>query len=247
MALELSAADFAAAIGVKPDALPALERAGLPFVSKKKSHVYPLQKAITWFVEYRVTTNVGAVPPRLKQKELADLVGYTPRQISNLSDEGKLNTVVEGGRRYYVMPDCVHQVIAHREQQARPKSGDKMTALEEATLREKLAKAEAAEFDLQERRGELLDRVLVARAIADLLQALKGQLVQFAPRYEADLVGLDSRLKVREILKPAVNAEIVRLQAAAAQVARRIQTIEASEDPDDAEGEEEGDGLRHAS
>lgn len=248
MALELSPADFAAAIGVKPDALPALERAGLPFVSRKtKGHVYPLPAAVAWYVEYAVTTRVGGIPPRTNQRELAALVGYTPRQIGNLADDGTVTTLVENGRRLYPLPDAVHQVIAHKETLARGKSESKLNPLDEARLRKLEADAQAAELDLQERRGELLDRPLVERALQELLQALKAQLVQFAPRYESDLVGLESRLKVRAILKPAIHAELLRLQSAATQVSRRIQAIDATADDAPDGTEEDGDAIRHAS
>ncbi|MHB1297282.1 MAG: hypothetical protein ACYC0B_02035 [Gemmatimonadaceae bacterium] len=243
MATELSATDFAEAIGVKVADLPALERAGLPFVNRKKDgRVYPLPRALTWFVDHAVTTRVGGIPPRTKQKDLAALVGYSPRQISNLVDDGKVKTVVEGGHRLYPLPDAVHAIIAHREEQARGKSGEKMTALDEAKLRKMQADAEASELTVMQRRGELLDRVLVERAISELFQAIKAQLVQFTPRYEADLVDLETRVKVRGVLKPAVNAEITRLASAVAQVGRRIQMIDAENDADPDEDEnEEGD------
>lgn len=249
VAAELGTKDFAAAIGVKPDDLPALERAGLPFVNRKKlGHVYPLPAAVTWYVAHAIATRVAGIPPRTTQKELAALVGYSPRQITNLVDEGKVHSVVEGGRRMYPLPAAVHEIMQHRATQARGKASDKMTPLDEARLRKLDAEAEASELDLLQRRGELLDRVLVERALSELLQGLKAQLTQFSPRYESDLIGLDSRLKVRGVLRPAVNAEIQRLSAACAQVGRRIQMIDVEVPADDApDAEEEPDGVRHAS
>lgn len=248
MAIELTPADFAEAIGVKVNELAKLERDGLPFVSRKKDgHVYPLPRAVRWYVDHVVSTRVGGIPSRTTQKELAMLTGYTPRQVSNLVDEGKVKTIVEDGKRLYPLPQAVIEVIAHRESTARGKSGEKMTALDEAKLRKLEAEAESAELSLLERRGELLDRVLVERAFGELLQALKAQLVQFHPRYEADLVGLDSRLKVRAVLKPAINAEILRLSAAGAQVGRRIQALDATADADADDPTEEADGVRDAS
>lgn len=232
MALELTPVDFAAAIGVKVAELAALESAGLPFVNKKKGgHVYPLPTAVRWYVDHAISARVGGIPARTGQKDLAELVGYSARQISNLVDEGVVPSVIEKGKRQYPLPAAVHKIIEYRESMARGKSSDeKLSALDEAKLRKMDADAQVAELDLLERRGELLDRVLVERALSEMLQALKAQLVQFAPRYEADLVGLDSRLKVRAVLKPAVQAEILRLQSAAAQVGRRIQSIDATVD-----------------
>lgn len=231
VALELPAKEFADAIGVKADDLPALERAGLPFVNRKKEgRVYPLAASVRWYIEHVISTRVAGIPPRTTQKELATLVGYSPRQITNLVEEGKITTVVEHGKRVYPLPSAVHEVIAHRESQARGKSGEKLSALDEAKLRKMEADAQSSELSLMERRGELLDRPLVERALSELLQGLKAQLVQFAPRYESDFVGLDSRVKVRAVLKPAVHAELLRLAAAAAQVGRRIQSIDATAD-----------------
>lgn len=247
MATELSAADFAAAIGVQPSELAALEKAGLPFVNRKKDgRVYPIPQALRWFIDHSLTTRVGGIPPRTTQKELATLTGYSPRQVSNLVDDGTVKTVVEGGKRLYPLPQAVLEIIAHREATARGRSAEKLSALDEAKLRKMEAEAQSAELTLMERRGELLDRVLVERALGDLLQGLKAQLVQFVPRYEADFVALDSRLKVRAVLKPAINAEIQRLSAAGAQVGRRIQSIDATAEPDEPETEEPS-GVRDAS
>lgn len=249
MATELGPSEFAAAIGVKADRLPELERAGLPFVNKKKQgHVYPLPDAVKWYVDHAIATRVGGVPPRTTQKELAALVGYSPRQLTNLVDEKKLTTIVESGKRMYPLPTAVLEVIAHREAQARGKSGEKMTALDEAKLEKMQADAHLSQLNLMERRGELIDRSLAARAIGELLAALKAQLVQFPARHESDLVGLETRVKVRAILKPAVHQEIQRLSAAAAQVGRRIQMIDATADGDDErEDSEEADGADDAS
>lgn len=248
MAAELTPADFAAAIGVKLGDLAALERDGLPFVNRKKEgRAYPLPAAIRWFVEYSVTNRVGGIPPRTTQRELATLTGYTPRQISNLVDEKKVTTLVEGGKRVYPLPQAVLELLAHRESVARGKSGEKVSDLDEAKTRKAKADADLTELQLMRERGEVIDRLLAVQALGEMLQALKGQLVQFPPRYEADFVGLDSRLKVRAILKPAMNAEIQRLQSAAAQVGRRIAAISAAEDADERDDEEDGDGLRDAS
>ena len=233
VATELGPSEFAAAIGVNADGLPELERAGLPFINRKKQgHVYPLPGAVKWYVEHAINTRVGGIPPRTTQKELAALVGYSPRQLTNLVDEKKLTTIVEGGKRMYPLPTAVLEVIAHREAQARGKSGEKMTALDEAKLEKMQADAHLSQLNLMERRGELIDRALAARAIGELLAALKAQLVQFPARHESDLVGLESRVKVRAILKPAISQEIHRLSAAAAQVGRRIQMIDATADAD---------------
>lgn len=248
MATDLSPADFAEAIGVPLGELAALERDGLPFVNRKKEgRRYPLPAAIRWFVGYSVTNRVGGIPPRTTQSELATLVGYTPRQITNLVNEQKVATLVERGKRVYPLPQAVIEIIAHREAMARGKSGEKVSELEEAKTRKAKADAELAELQLMRERGEVISRLLAVQALGEMLQALKGQLIQFAPRYEADFVGLDSRLKVRAVLKPAVNAEIQRLQTAAAQVGRRIEAIAAAEDVDDESDDEEADGIRDAS
>ena len=241
MPSELSAQEFADAVGVKVADLPALERAGLPFASRKKSgRVYPMPRVVTWYIEHAVTSRVGGIPPRTTQRELATLVGYSPRQISNLVDDGTVKTVVEGGRRLYPMPDAVHAIIAHRESQARGKQGKKISVIDAAKLRKMEAEAESAELDVMQRRGELLDRVLVERTISELFQSIKAQLVQFTPRYEADFLDLDTGVKVRAVLKPAIHSEIGRLASAVAQVGRRIQAIGAENDQDiepDAEAE----------
>lgn len=251
MATELGPSEFAAAIGVKADRLPELERAGLPFVNKKKQgHVYPLPAALKWFVDREISTRASAPPPRVTQKDLAWLVGYTPRTLSNLVDENKLTTIVESGKRFYPTDKCVQEIIKHRESLARGKTGGAEAELDEIKLRKERAKTEREELSLLRERGELIARPLAERAIGELLTALKAQLVQFPSRYESDLVGLENRVKVRAILKPAVHQEIQRLSAAAAQVGRRLQVIDSTADAepeDDIDLPLEADGADDAS
>lgn len=242
MATELGPSEFAAAIGVKADRLPELERAGLPFVNRKKQgHVYPLPAAVTWFVQHVLSTRAGGVPPRVNQKELASLVGFTPRTLTNLVDDNKLTTIVEGGKRYYPTDKCVREIIKHREEVARGKSGNATDEAEAVKLRRETAKAEREELALLKDRGELIARPLAERAIGELLASLKAQLVQFPSRYESDLVGLESRVQVRAILKPAIHQEIERLSAAAVQVGRRIQMIDGAVEPDPDAEDADGD------
>lgn len=236
MATDLSAADFAAMIDVPVPQLATLEREGLPTVTKSKAKCYPVPRAVTWYIEYAVSRRVGGIPPRTNQQDLAALLGVTPRQVKNLVDGGKISSIVEGGRRLYPLPLCVHEFVKYQRELAQVKE-EKLDQLDQAKLRKLNAEAEQAEMDLLRKRGELLDRPTSERAMSEVLQALRSEVDQMPGRYARKTVQLANAQRARAVWREAANELLVRLGAAVAAVGRRIQIVAEDLTPDEAETE----------
>src|SRR5690606_3285343 len=87
------------------------------------------------------------------QRELADILGLTTRQIRNLEAAG-LPHRAEGNRKLYPIPDAV---IWYRDRAVESALADAQpTQFEEARAREMIARAEKAELEVARLRGELI-------------------------------------------------------------------------------------------
>lgn len=226
-------------IGVPTAQLAALEREGLPTVAKAraKAKLYPVPRAITWYIEHSVARRVGGIPPRTNQQDLAGLLGVVPRQVKNLVDTGKLSSMIENGRRVYPLPLCVHEFVKYQRELAQAKDGKPMNPLDQAKLRKLNAEAEQAEMDLLRKRGELIDRPTSERAMSEVLQALRSEVDQMPGRYGRKTVQVSSAAKSRAIWRECSNELLVRLGASVAAVGRRIQIIAEDLTPEEADEE----------
>jgi hypothetical protein len=65
------------------------------------------------------------------------------------------------------------------------------------------AKAFLAETEAQRRRGELLDKRRIAAQIGDVFVALRQEILNFAPRYASQMVGLRDEHEAKQILTTA--------------------------------------------
>ena len=61
------------------------------------------------------------------------------------------------------------------------------------------AKAFMAETEAQRRRGELLDKRRIAAQIGDVFVALRQAILNFAPRYASQMVGLRDEHEAKQI------------------------------------------------
>lgn len=102
-----------------------------------------------------------SAPREVQSGALAELLGVTQRQISNLAREG----MPHRGERYPVA-ECVQWYIRRRSPDGRP------TDERAARARKLHAEAEAAELDLAERRGDLIPRSVHERRCEQFAQRL---------------------------------------------------------------------------
>jgi transcriptional regulator len=146
--------------------------------------------------------------PGVSQKELADHLGLTTRQVRNLTDEGVLTREVRSGKPSYPVAENLQRYVDWKVRQARP------TTFDEARLRKMLAEAEEAELKLAHARGRML---LVDDAAAELeriLSALRAGLVSL-PAAWADRLGSCTSTPERQIMLQTAVGELMPLLKAA--------------------------------
>ena len=120
----------------------------------------------------------------LSQKEIAQLLGLTTRQIRNLEAEGMPHRA-EGNRKLYPVPGAWRWY--HQKELDRAVSEVQPTDYDEARAREMAARAEKAELEVKKMRGELVHvddlEALYSQPLADL----RSQLLALPGRVAAEL------------------------------------------------------------
>jgi len=120
----------------------------------------------------------------LSQKELADRLNVSPRQVRNLTNEGVISRRRDGS---YPWPKAHQEWIAFKmTERERRYSKDKLNLTEEQA-RHTAIKAEIAELDLAERRGELVHVEDSTRLVRAALEAVDASLKTAPSRYAQDL------------------------------------------------------------
>lgn len=119
----------------------------------------------------------------LSQKELAVLLGLSTRQIRNLEAEGMPHRA-EKNRKYYPV-DAVQWYVGRKEQAARDEVAP--TDFNEAKAREMAARAEKAEIEVRQLRGELIHVDDLEALHAKPLAQLRARLLALPGRIAAEL------------------------------------------------------------
>lgn len=123
----------------------------------------------------------------LTQKELAEFLGLTTRQIRNLEKEGVIPTEALGAKKFYPWPQANLAYIAYREEL---RAGSHASGLEHARQRKVAAEAELAELSAAQRRGELIPLEYHERRVGHLLDRLRSQLLAVPGYWGPEMVGL---------------------------------------------------------
>lgn len=122
----------------------------------------------------------------ITQRDLAELLGISTRQVRNLEAKGLPHHSEDGKKRYSAA--SVQWFVRHREEFAA--SNATPGALDKARTRKAEADAELAELNLAVQRGRLLERPFVEAEFEDVLARLRSRLVNMPARYGGDVVGL---------------------------------------------------------
>ena len=93
--------------------------------------------------------------------------------------------VVQHGRAGTPWRFDTRQVHAWRENHVREEACRSLdsTAYDEAKRRKAVAQASLVELDLQQRRGDLIEKSLLVRYISDVAQAFKAKVIGIGPKY----------------------------------------------------------------
>lgn len=118
------------------------------------------------------------------QKEFAEMVGLTTRQIRNLETEG-LPHRAEGAKKFYPVPAAVLWIRDRDVKAAIARA--QPTNFDDVRLREMTANAELAELEVMRVRGELIHRDDLERLYSAPLAQMRARMLALPGRIAADL------------------------------------------------------------
>lgn len=148
--------------------------------------------------------------------ELAKLLGVSSRNIRNLANDGELSCTVQGKNRKYDPAVAVREYIDYEKRKSAGKHTDKNAAeieLEKmkADLDWKRARADMAELELEELRGNMHSSLDVADMTADLIMTVKALLLALPGQLAVDLAETSNAGEASEILRRASNDMLVEI------------------------------------
>lgn len=157
----------------------------------------------------------GATPATKKNyveaKVIATLFGLTVRRIQQLTQDGIIKTEQVGRQRRYDLLDTVRRYIAHLQDKCNSKGGNKDdTENESRKLKAdadiKAAKAEIAEMELLELKGEMHRSEDVEAMTSDLVFTIRSMMLALPGRLAIDLASIDKPAEISERIKQEAHA-----------------------------------------
>lgn len=166
-------------------------------------------------------------PPGISQKELADHLGLTTRQIKNLTDEGMPRTV-RNGKAEYPWPGSLHWYIENKITKAVEKAGDVKGGvwMRKAELEIKLTELEVAKAQAQ-----VITIDYAAAQWEQMLFLLRARAVAAPTRWMDEFVSLPDAKSARKKLDELV-AELLTTLADAGDDASLDEIEEELEEPE---------------
>jgi hypothetical protein len=152
----------------------------------------------------------------IQQKELAERLNLSPRQIRNLVEAGMSPTDMQGGKKVYGWPECSHWYVEYKIQSAAPKADKHSERMAELELQKEELAIRAAALKLGKEEGRLLDVEYVEQQLEACLSAVRGKLLNFSGKWAPHLVGLRTPAKARVVLERAVREVLTELVIAGA-------------------------------
>ncbi len=136
------------------------------------------------------------------QKEVADLLGISPRQVHNLTDRGMPRQVHEGKPRY-PWPDALKWYITFKVAAEAAKT--EPIDFEKARARKMTADAELTEMELARARGETVTVDVFRETVSAIATKVRSQLMAAPGRYSSRMVGLKSLPEAQRMLDQMVR------------------------------------------
>jgi len=140
----------------------------------------------------------------LKQVELAELLGVTPKTIRAWERQGC--PFEEKGKRGRPSRYNVADVVAWREEQVRLAAAGDLDAMdmEEARRRKLAAEAAAAELALARERDEVVEIELVSKEVGAALAACRSRLLQVGAKVAPECELTPDAASVKEMIDDAI-------------------------------------------
>lgn len=163
-------------------------------------------------------TGAAKVPQKnyVETKVIAVLFGLTVRRIQQLTQDGILKTEQVGKQRRYDLLDTVRRYIAYLQDKVNNKGGNKDDTDNEsrkikADADLKATKAEIAELELQELKGEMHRSEDVEAMTTDLVFTIRSMMLALPGRLAIDLATIDKPAEISERIKQEVHAILLEL------------------------------------
>ena len=149
-------------------------------------------------------------------KIIATLFGLTVRRIQQLTQDGIIKTEQVGKQRRYDLLDTVRRYIAYLQDKCNSKGGNKDDTENEsrkikADADLKATKAEIAEMELQELKGEMHRSEDVEAMTTDLVFTIRGMMLALPGRLAIDLAAIDKPAEISERVKQEVHTILLEL------------------------------------
>lgn len=173
----------------------------------------------------------------VSQKQLAEALALTARQVRNLTDDGTFTRRSEGGQLVYDLGDAVQAYVRYKIEREAKGSASKETILD---LQAKKLEIEVAVADLAlaQQRGQLVTLDYMESQIKGLLESLRARCLNMPGKFARELA---------EAPDPA--AALLILERLSTELLQALS--EAGEDPElddeaDEDGGPEGEGRADA-
>ena len=152
----------------------------------------------------------------VEAKVIAKLFGLSVRRIQQLTQDGVLQTEQVGRQRRYDLLQSVRRYIIYLQEKVNSKSASKDDTENEsrkikAEADLKTVKAEIAEMERDELRGEMHRSDDVEAMTTDLVFAIRGMLLALPGRLAIDLAPISNPAEISERIKQEVNAILLEL------------------------------------
>jgi phage terminase Nu1 subunit (DNA packaging protein) len=123
---------------------------------------------------------------RLTQKQVAELLGLSSRQVKNLVDAG-MPTESKGGKIEYDGPACVRWYVEYKQRTERAAGGETKAQIAELEREERELRVRRLRLELAQEEARLLDAEYVEQQWAAVTQRVRARLLAL-PTYAAQMV-----------------------------------------------------------
>lgn len=151
----------------------------------------------------------------VSQREIAEIIGVSVRQVRYLMDDG-LPAVARNGDRVFPVPAAVQWYLARKVTEAKRAAAD--DPLEAAKIRKMTADADRAELETEKLRAEVVTVDYMAKELDRTLQHLRGMCLAFPGRHAPELVGCPTEVEARKRLDRAMMEEMATMADSASEV-----------------------------
>lgn len=146
---------------------------------------------------------------KLNQKDLCDLLGKSRQTVAELCRLPGVPREKKGNSWVYLWPDFNDWWRETKVDQAAERAAP--ADFEEAKARKMEADADMAELELRQLRGELITLADYQKALTGSLDRVRARLLGLDSRLAPLVVGVDSVLKAKAVIRPIVNEILTEL------------------------------------